>query len=426
MPNKKSIDSFLSNIIEISILMILFCLPFSKTVVEICSTVAIVAFFAKKIFIERSIKLKVDRKVLIALFLFVLFNAISISNSQYVHLSLRALFSKTLQWVLLFIIVADTIKTPERLRRVFITMVFSVILIMTDAVYQMYFTGIDFLHYPNRYPAFHYYHRFHEPDNMFLVSAYPTASFPFPGDFAAWLNVYFFTFLLVTISKLRKKKNIRILAVALCILLAFFLYLCASQGALVGSVFSVALMLAVYRRKIIRPFVVALVIIIAIISLVPHLRVLFKEEMLDVGASVSDRMNMWSTGWRIFKRHPLIGNGVNTFFQHFREFRTDEFQYKRGSYAHNCFLQMAADIGVFGLAAFLAFAFFVITTSIKNSIKKLSMFRESFVFGLSLGLLAFLAHSFFDTNLYSLNLSALFWLGMGLVAGLGRGANETP
>ena len=127
---------------------------------------------------------------------------------------------------------------------------------------------------------------------------------------------------------------------------------------------------------------------------------------------------MWETGWRIYKEHPVMGNGVNTFFEHYRSFRTDADK-GRGSYAHNCLLQMAADIGILGLLSFLIFFSIVVFRNMRRAIVKLSGFEHAFVFGSSLGAIAFLVHSFFDTNLYSLNLAALFWTFLGIVEGAG-------
>jgi O-antigen ligase len=129
---------------------------------------------------------------------------------------------------------------------------------------------------------------------------------------------------------------------------------------------------------------------------------------------VGDRVFMWNTSWEIFKDHPIIGSGLNTFFQNFKERRNDEWKNKKGSYAHNCYLQMACDTGVVGLGAFLwlVAAYF---HSVVRSLKKISeAFYGSILLGISTGVFAFLIHSFTDTNLYSLNLATLFWSAIGI------------
>ena len=131
--------------------------------------------------------------------------------------------------------------------------------------------------------------------------------------------------------------------------------------------------------------------------------------------SIRDRSVMWTNGMEIFKRHPVIGNGINTFYNEYMNIRKDEYRGKHGSYAHNCYLQMAADTGLLGLASFLFFAAAVLAVGFKA----LKIIRDplcySLVLGIGLGLVALLVHSAGDTDLYSLPIAALFWLSMGLL-----------
>ena len=146
---------------------------------------------------------------------------------------------------------------------------------------------------------------------------------------------------------------------------------------------------------------------------------------------------MWRTGWKIFTRHPIIGNGINMFFGEFKELRDDEYKGRYGSYAHNGYLQIAAETGVIGLAVFLLIVGKVLYAGLggsryfneENPHRKASLrtgsvsaeavrFRRSLALGLAGGLFAFLIHSFFDTNLQSLPLVILFWFGAALLMSL--------
>jgi putative inorganic carbon (HCO3(-)) transporter len=131
--------------------------------------------------------------------------------------------------------------------------------------------------------------------------------------------------------------------------------------------------------------------------------------------SVKDRGVMWTNSLKLFYQHPVIGIGLNTFYVNYAKVREDEYKDKKGSYAHNCYLQMAVETGVLGLTAFL----FLILTVIFKAVKYIvsSRYGEYYwlVFGLTAGIAAFLFHSAVDTNLYSLPLATLFWLGMGVL-----------
>jgi O-antigen ligase len=376
-------------------------------------TLAIVAFLAKKIFIEKSFGLKIDKKILVGLSLFVIFNLLSLINSYCFADSLRAFFSKVLKWAVFFIATADTIRTPDQARRIFMTMIFSCLLILFDAIYQQYMTGRDFLHYPNPYPVF----KFHARKSGGM--SFPTASFPYPNDFASWINVYLFTFVAMAVFNLRNSAIYRMAAAVLSAFLAFFLFLTTSSSALFGTAVSTAIMVIINIKKLLVPVVIVLLVIVMAASFIPYLREYLTTGTLSKALSINDRKAMWSAGWRIFLRHPVIGNGVNTFFEHFKYFREDEDKYKHGSYAHNCYLQMAADTGLLGLLAFLYFVLVAIFLNLRKAVKKAAAPEGSLVLGLALGVIAFLAHAAFDTNLYSLNLAALFWLAMGVMEGLG-------
>ncbi len=420
MQKSEMARSYLNNFIEINILLVLFCLPFSKTVVEICVTLSIAAFFVKKIFVEKSFALGVGRNVLIGLSLYALFSLISLANSQALFMSsLQAFFSKILKWIIFFIVTADTIRTPKQARRIFVTMVFSCALILFDAIYQQYMTGRDFLHYPNRYPVFKFHAR--KTGGM----SFPTASFPYPNDFSSWINIYLFTFVSMAIFNLKESRIYRGAAAILSAFLAFFLFLTTSSSALLGALLSLAAIVFMNIRRLLVPVVIVLIVAALAVSFIPYLKSYLSKGTMDKVLSINDRKDMWSAGWRIFKQHPVIGNGVNTFFEHFKQFREDEDKYRKGSYAHNCYLQMAADIGVLGLASFLYFILVALYSNMRKMIKKTADFGNSLGLGLLLGIVAFLTQAFFDTNLYSLNLAALFWVAIGITEGLGSRANET-
>jgi len=230
MPKKRELTRFLNIFIEINILVMLFCLPFSKSIIEICASLMIVAFAVKKIFIERGFNLRLNKRVIGALFIFAVANILSLINSEFFVLSFTSIFSKVFEGILLFIIIADTLSTSAQFKRVLVVMMCSCILILADAFYQQYVTGLDFLHYPNRYPVFKFHDRGKEDTTTF-----PTASFPYPNDFAAWINVFLFVFLFLSIFDLRDNKFKKITAAGLSGLLLFFLFLTTSRGHLSGQ-----------------------------------------------------------------------------------------------------------------------------------------------------------------------------------------------
>jgi len=86
-------------------------------------------------------------------------------------------------------------------------------------------------------------------------------------------------------------------------------------------------------------------------------------------------------------------------------------------YAHNCYLQVAAETGFVGLAAFLALLGMLFWHLIRRAMRseaQLAILLPGFIGGL----LAFVVQAGVDTNFYSLRQAALFWVLAGVAVGL--------
>ena len=109
----------------------------------------------------------------------------------------------------------------------------------------------------------------------------------------------------------------------------------------------------------------------------------------------------------MIRDHPFVGRGIGTFMDYFHDYMP---QFPT-EYAHNCFLQIWAETGMFALLAFLGFCIILLGTGMKTFLRT----NNYAVLGLVCGLFGFLVHSFFDTQLYSLPLSMLFWSAAGVL-----------
>ena len=124
----------------------------------------------------------------------------------------------------------------------------------------------------------------------------------------------------------------------------------------------------------------------------------------------ADRFVVWRATFNMVKEHPFLGKGVGTFMAYFRDYVSN----KNIQYAHNCFLQIWAETGIFSLISFLSFLGFLLWGAITAFVKN----RNFIILGIFAGLSGFLVHSFFDTHFYSLQLSALFWTMAGILQAL--------
>lgn len=381
---------------EWSLYAIIFVLPFSKSIIEICVVIGLVSVLLKKM-IKKERLFELDA-VNVLLCIFVLASIPSFLNTPDIHLSVRAFFSKTLKFAALFLLAREIIGDRRKLANFIAIALISCVIILTDGLIQYFFTNVDLL---RNYPSF----KFVET-NPFYPGA-PTASFPYPNDFAAWMIVFIFpviTYIFFADRPWHKTVSMSLLGAVL-----FYMFLLAKvRGAWLSFAASFFVMLIFKASK----FMIIFFAVILIAAIMMQNTFFVYVTSLT---TVYDRGKMWEHSLEIFKRHPVIGNGLNTFYINYMMIRDDESKGIRGSYAHNCYLQMAADIGLLGLLSFLAFISAIMLKGIRSFKNSKDPVYGSFILGLTFGIFAFLAHSALDTNLYSLPLAALFWLVSGVL-----------
>ncbi|OGX26353.1 MAG: hypothetical protein A3J51_05010 [Omnitrophica WOR_2 bacterium RIFCSPHIGHO2_02_FULL_45_21] len=126
-----------------------------------------------------------------------------------------------------------------------------------------------------------------------------------------------------------------------------------------------------------------------------------------------DRKFIWRAGWKMFISNPWIGVGLGTFMFNFKKFIAEDYQYS-AAYAHNCYLQMASEMGLIGLLAFL----FILGLFFYHGIKILNSRERNFYWYTLLAsqaaIIGYCVQMGVDTTLYSLDLGMLFWLVMGI------------
>lgn len=387
----------LEKIAEWSLYLLIFALPFSKSIIEIMIVTALVSLIISKV-IARDKPIIAADVVDIPLYIFLFISLASLVNTSYMALSLRALFSKTLKFAALFLITREIINTRNKLKNFAVVALSSCILIVIDGFIQYFITHVDFLH---GYRSFKFVTT--EAKNLGAV----TASFPFPNDLSAWILAFIFPVGMVAFWGKRNLVN-RLFYVLTFASLGYLLILTKVRGA--WASFLIVACIAAFikiKKRILIPAILLFSIVLSLNKPV--------VEYITAMTSINDRSVMWKNSVEIFKRHPIIGSGLNTFYVNYAKVRTDEYRDRKGSYAHNCYLQMVAEIGLAGLISFLIFAAAIMIKCLREAKKINDPFYNSLILGIGLGLTAFLAHSAVDTNLYSLNLAALFWISAGIL-----------
>lgn len=386
---------------EYALYTLIFFLPISKAIIEISASLAILAFIIKKIITRGRLATTSLNKFL---FLYVGICGLSIIFSTNIHMSLRVLFTKLLENILIYFILVEVINNRKKIYNVVAILFLSSTLVCIDGFFQ-YFTHIDFL----RHRGWPY------SPNPFTLRI--TGPFVTSNDLAAYL-LPLSLLSLVLFSNIYKNRVINRILKVLPLALLICLFLTLSRGAWVGLSIGL-LFLARFLKN--NKLVTTLILILALFLtslwfFLPKgkkadLKIRF--DFFDPGGR--DRIELNKISLRMLEVAPIFGLGLGTYMYNFDRFNLDKKSYPWGaSYAHNCYLQIAAETGLFGFLSFLFLLGALFYTSTKQ-INKAPMSRErNLNLSLLAALFAYLIHSAFDTNLYNLDIGILFWYLLGL------------
>jgi len=395
MKNQDKYAALMDNLILISLCLLIIGLPFSNSIIEITASIAIALWFFKKAFILRSFKIK-DTPLNIPISIYFIFVALSLINTRFLMTSLTGFGFKAMEHFLLFVVIIDTVRTKADFKKLIAAILFSCALIGIDGLWQ-FAAGHDFI---RDYPLW--------------SSGRLTASFKFPNGFGIWLATLMpFCISLVIFSG--KEKLYKVLGVFLTILLSVCLVLNFTRGAIIAALFALGF-IAWKKGKIARKALI-LILFMAVLG-ISLLAFYGGKEAISAyifsSNSIIHRISLTKLCWQMFMDQPFLGHGINTFMSIYGNYSSPEL-FGGVSYAHNCYLQIAVETGVFGLLAFL----WVIAALFVSSLKDINRRKDGFVKACQLGLLAglgaYLAHSAVDTNLYALQLAILFYYLLGLV-----------
>lgn len=373
---------------EYSLYGLLFFLAISNALVEIFVVLAFFSFIGRKV-------IKPDFKFLkfwpnIFLLLFLSFSVLSLFNSgAYLKISLNALFGKWTQYLGICVIIQDGIYDQKIIKRgIFIFLLGATLAVFSGL--SQYFFNIEFL-------------RNKSIGGLSGGVQAATSSFSHYNDFGGYLVV-----VLSLVSALLLANNYSGLKIntllVLTILSTAAIIFTFSRGSWLAMFISFVFMAIFSGKNIKRLIPVFLTVVILFLFPMFHERLFLTFK----AGGDSDRFRYWLASWKMINEHPLFGMGVGTFMANFSKFLPDS----NISYAHNCYLQIWAETGIFSLLSFMVF----IVSFICLAVKKFIASRDLLLLGLLSGAIGFLAHSFFDTNLYSLRLAILFWVWVGLIS----------
>jgi len=366
---------------EYSLYSLIFFTPISTALSSVFAGLLLVGFFGKKI-INPDFKF-LKSKAHFFLLLFFIFSSFSLINSGiYFFKSLNALFLKWAKYIVIFLITQDVLIDKRRIKIALLIFIFIAALVGIDCLSQG-FLGKEFLR------------------NRMLISLTYAKAITGPFNHYNGLGTYLVTIIFLVVAiwlKPLQKRQDKFLFGLLAFLLGFCITLTYSRGTWLSFIVTLFLMMILTKRT--KPLLFIGIIFILILAFIPQLRyrVFFT---LSKGGD-ADRFIYWNTAIQMIKENPILGKGIGTFMDYFHKYTP----YLYPHYAHNCFLQIWAETGIFSLISFLGFVILLVYSGIRSFLDS----QDFLTLGITCGIFAFLVHSMFDTQFYSLQLAVIFWL----------------
>ena len=399
-------------LIRFLLYVLIFWLPYSPAVVETCVIFSLMLWLLKRGILlaetkgpAETVKEKLSRLLKgikpessflnkpIGFFVFVCI--LSVTGSAFFEQSLRSFFTKTLEWFIVYFLVIEVFKDKKHITIALAVFIFTALSTAVDSLVQFYITYKDI-----------FLGQVIEPGGR------PNAGFKTSNGLGGYL-AGIVPGLSAWVLLGKQEFPYRVIASSILLLLMWSLILTFSRGAWLGTFFGGTFLLffILFRGKR-SHFYLSLGMSWAVIFL--SLALVFivaygsGQTILERFETIRWRLGIWNVSLEMIRDKPFFGHGINTFMKVFQSYRGESLG---PTYAHNCFIQLAAETGIAGLFCFL----WIVAKMFHESLGKLkSNFEKdrglgALTVGLLAGIFAFLVHSFFDTHFYSLQLSVYLW-----------------
>ncbi len=202
-------------------------------------------------------------------------------------------------------------------------------------------------------------------------------------------------------------------------LIGFTLLLTQSRGSYFGVAVSLMFLAILYNRWFWLLIPGAALALLAAAQIWGFERMLNSMLILEATGQARGRAEVWRWALYMIGDCPFTGIGLNTFWEVGREcyhfFTADRSLFP---HAHNIFLQVAVDLGLPGLAAYLALVLSFILTAWRTYRQLTDRMRRSLVAGLAAGLLAHHLYGLTDAITLGAKPGLALWAFAGLMAAM--------
>lgn len=174
------------------------------------------------------------------------------------------------------------------------------------------------------------------------------------------------------------------------------------------------------KTDLIKTFATIMAIIILLSPLYPKLSAKFYVRLTaDDRGSAESRLPQYKVAWNIIKNNPLVGIGINNYTELMSDYDITEEGLESITHqaVHNIFLQIIAEMGIFGIAIFIWFIAAIFIEGIEYIISN----RGSMVYaviGMVAGIMAFLVHGLVDTASIGSKMYMFVWFFAGIICAI--------
>lgn len=408
--------TLISRIIRFCLYGLAISIPIGNAPVEIFSNIAIALFLIEcltKLFLWlRSSPKQIQTGLLykpffIALLCYFIWNGVSVFFSIHAAQSAEAIYTKLSEGILIFFCCMFHIRKKKHLVIFLSCLFFSALLASIDGCVQ-WFWGKDVI----RGTASVIQH-----DGRRV-----SGSFKHPNGLGGYLAALLPVMLAVLFDRSRRiflprkawekwfvflsccSKKYLYVVFGLCLVVFGLTF---SRGAWLG--FGVGLVFLSRRSK--KFFLVAVLVFLVFMAVFIPMILANRSIELSFSGIASGRQAFWMDAFHMAIEHPFVGSGLNTY----TEFLNSHAETFKGFYAHNCYLQMAVEIGFVGVFFFVCVLILFFYVFLRNIRNVTDSFLGAAAWGMAAGALAFCVHAFFDTIMFSVQLASIHWFLMGLV-----------
>ena len=208
------------------------------------------------------------------------------------------------------------------------------------------------------------------------------------------------------------RASLRLRIASGCAAVAAFaaLFYTFTRSSWVGALVSVVVILAFLRRRLLLPFAAALVLFVILLPAPYRARV---ASIWDPGYRTNvQRLELLRGGAAIFKEHPVIGVGTMDLADLYRDHMPPGAVYVHG-HMHNDFLQIAVQMGIVGLAAFVVLLVSFFRLLARNLKLDLPPGERAFVVGSIAALAGFIVNGLFEWNFGDAEVVTLLYIMIG-------------